>query len=414
MTWGMMLLAASAYVLLGRLLVSLQGTGRDVAFAVLNVVAVYLLFFVNRDIRYTVLFAVYLGLVSVQYLTLRWWSERAAWFPWLAFLAPLSMLAAIRYIPLGFLSSHNAALRSLLPNNPDFNLSAYFIGLSYLAFRTSQLVFEVRNKVVPRPDFWQYMGFAFFAPTFSVGPINPYSQYLRAFSEADRSCIPIGRALSRILVGAVKFGFLGVLLNQLTYRALLMDGHPHHWVDLPIAAIAYYLYLYCNFSGFCDIAIGSAGLIGIPVLENFDNPFAARNLKDFWNRWHITLSHYMRDIVFSPLSKIFVHAFGLSRANHAIALAIAMVFLMVGVWHGVGWHYAAFGAMHALGVVANHYYTIILKNKLGKGGFAAYNRSPAVRAVAVPLTFCYVAASLFVFANDWNMMKYIFTVAYGR
>ena len=113
----------------------------------------------------------------------------------------------------------------------------------------------------------------------------------------------------RVLVGAVKFKFFGPLLNQLTYSGLLLDGHPHLWVDLPIAAVAYYLYLYCNFSGFCDIAIGGAGLMGIPVAENFANPFAARNMKDYWNRWHITLSLYMRDVVFSPLSKALVRSF---------------------------------------------------------------------------------------------------------
>ena len=102
--------------------------------------------------------------------------------------------------------------------------------------------------------------------------------------------------------------------------------------------VFYYLYLYCNFSGYCDMAIGAAGLIGIPVAENFNNPFAARNVKDFWNRWHITLSSYMRDVVFAPLSKNLVRAMGPAYANHAIALTITVVFLLVGVWHGVGWY----------------------------------------------------------------------------
>jgi D-alanyl-lipoteichoic acid acyltransferase DltB (MBOAT superfamily) len=172
----------------------------------------------------------------------------------------------------------------------------------------------------------------------------------------------------------------------------------------------YYLYLYCNFSGFCDMAIGAAALIGIPVPENFDNPFAARNVKDFWNRWHITLSTWMRDVVFSPLSKFFVGKFGIKLADHAIALTITIVFLLVGIWHGVGWHFAAFGAAHALGVVANHYYTIFLKKKLGRDGFKAYNENRWIRAIAVALTFCYCAASLFLFANTFPEMKEIFAV----
>jgi D-alanyl-lipoteichoic acid acyltransferase DltB (MBOAT superfamily) len=155
------------------------------------------------------------------------------------------------------------------------------------------------------------------------------------------------------------------------------------------------------------MAIGAAGLIGIPVPENFENPFAARNVKDFWNRWHITLSIWMRDVVFSPLSKFLVGKFGIRRADHAIALAIAIVFLLVGIWHGAGWNFVAYGAAHALGVVANHYYTIFLKTKLGREGFKAYNENQWIRGVAIVLTFCYCAASLIFFANTFPQIREI-------
>lgn len=156
------------------------------------------------------------------------------------------------------------------------------------------------------------------------------------------------------------------------------------------------------------MAIGAAGLMGIPVAENFNNPFAARNVRDFWNRWHITLSVYMRDVVFSPLSKFLVRLFGFARANHAIAVAIVVVFLLVGIWHGVGWNFAAYGAVHALGVVVNHYYTIGLKIWLGRDGFKAYNVNPWIRAGAISLTFCYCAASLLFFANTLAEIQGIF------
>jgi membrane protein involved in D-alanine export len=407
--------AAGVYVVLGRGLVSVPMRGRDAAFALLNLAAVYFFFFWGKDHRSTLLFNVLLAtypvLVCAQYLALRRWSERSGCLPWLAFLMPVGIFAAIRYAPLGELATLlGASIGTGLDRYAEFKLGSVFIGSSYLAFRTSYLALEVRNGVVPRPGFWEYLGFAFFAPTLSVGPISPYSQYRRAFAEAGRSEIHLGRALLRVIVGAVKYKFFGPLLNQLTYQGLLLDGHPHLWVDLPIAAVAYYLYLYCNFSGFCDIAIGGAGLMGVEVAENFANPFAARNLKDFWNRWHITLSQYMRDVVFSPLSKALVRVFGPMQANHAIALTILVVFLLVGVWHGVGWNYAAFGAAHALGVAANHYYGVALKRWLGKERFAAYNRSRAIHTGAVTLTFVYVTATFFLFANNWDAMKSIFSM----
>lgn len=405
-------LLAAAYLLVGRWLTRSRARWRDAAFAVLNVAAVYRFFFWGKDYRFALLFnllfGAYVALITVQYLALRLWSGRPDRSSWLAFFTPIAFLIFIRYAPLGRLSVvFGQRVHEVLQRHPEFTLSWVFVGISYLAFRTSFLSLEVRNGTVPRPTFWQYLGFAFFAPTLSVGPISAYSQHRQAFSDVNRPMIPIGRAALRVLVGAVKYRFLGPLLNQLTYSGLLLDGHPHLWVDVPIAAVAYYLYLYCNFSGFCDIAIGSAGLMGVPVAENFANPFAARNPREFWNRWHITLSHYMRDVVFSPLSKALVRALGPALANEAIAMTILVVFLLVGIWHGAGWNYAAFGAAHGIALVANHFYTIGLKTRLGKERFAAYNRSRVIHVAAVTSTFVFVAASLFLFANDWDAMKRI-------
>jgi D-alanyl-lipoteichoic acid acyltransferase DltB (MBOAT superfamily) len=314
------LLVAALYVLLGRWIVAARAGWRHTAFAALNVAALYTFVFYNRDERFVLLFnlmfVAYLALVSLQYLALRQWSHQPGWLPWLAFAVPVGMLAFIRYAPVEQTAGLvNSSVRDILHRHPEFTLVWIFAGFSYLAFRTSHLVLEIRNGVVPRPGYGEYLGFAFFAPTIFVGPISPYSQHRRAFSDTDRPEIPVGQALLRVLIGAVKYRFLGPLLNQLTYSGLLLDGHPHKWVDLPIAAVAYYLYLYCNFSGFCDIAIGGAGLMGISVIENFDNPFAARNMQEFWNRWHISLSRYMRDVVFSPLSKTLVRLFGPRNAQ---------------------------------------------------------------------------------------------------
>jgi D-alanyl-lipoteichoic acid acyltransferase DltB (MBOAT superfamily) len=214
----------------------------------------------------------------------------------------------------------------------------------------------------------------------------------------------------RILVGAVKCLFIAPILNQLGYSEFLLDGHAHPRSDFPIAIVAYYLFLYCNFSGFCDIAVGACGMLGLPVSENFANPFGARNVKEFWNRWHITLSVWMRDVVFSPLSKSLVRLAGPSFANHAIAATILTVFLIVGVWHGVGWNFAVFGALHAMGVIANHYYGIFLRKKLAKETLRAYMGNRLITALATAGTFCYVAFSLVFFANGPEALRDLWTL----
>jgi D-alanyl-lipoteichoic acid acyltransferase DltB (MBOAT superfamily) len=390
----------AGYVAAARVLLKwFRGTWRELLFAALNIAALYWFLFHHpeHDSREIPTYLAYIALVMFQYVTFRAFVGKSGALPWLAFFTPILVLVLIRYVPAGFYSG---------PHRP---YGLFFIGISYLAFRSSYLVLEVRNGTVAAPGLWRYLGFCFFLPTMPVGPINTYSNHAQGFI-AEPPAIPKARAALRILVGLVKFKFLGTLCAQLNYSNLLFDDHYHHWIDLVVAVLFYYLFLYLNFSGFCDMAVGAAGLIGIPVAENFDSPFAARNIRDFWNRWHITLSHYMRDVVFSPLSKFFVRLIGPANANHAIAITIAIVFLLVGVWHGAGWNFAAYGAAHALGVVANHYYTIFLKNRLGREGFKAYNANPWIRAVAVALTFCYCAATLLFFANTFPELKQMFSI----
>jgi D-alanyl-lipoteichoic acid acyltransferase DltB (MBOAT superfamily) len=383
----------------------LAGTWREALFAALNVGGVFGFFYYDYG-PYHICdrrrFAIYLVVVVVQFIMLQIFAKKGGWLPWLAFFAPIAALIAVRYVPGEAYIALDHALGKMWLGVPNM------IGISYLAFRCSRLVLEVRNGVVQKPNFLEYLNFAFFLPTMPVGPINTYANFRRGF--AERYDVPMGRAALRILVGAVKYQFLGNLCNKLTYSGLLLDTHPHRWMDLPVAMLFFYLYLYLNFSGFCDMAIGAAGLMGIAVPENFNNPFAARNLKDFWNRWHITLSAWMRDIVFSPLSKFLMRVMGVRMADHAIALAILATFLLIGIWHGTGWNYAAFGLAQALGVATVHYYTIFLKRRLGRDGFKAYNENRWIRAAAMVLTFFYFATSLIFFACTFDQINQILAV----
>jgi D-alanyl-lipoteichoic acid acyltransferase DltB (MBOAT superfamily) len=339
------------------------------------------------------IFVVYVLLVAVQYLLLK--KTLGKWFP-LVF--PILLLIYVKYTPpswnQGFVPAEFASK----------NLADFFLGLSYMAFRLTYMVHEIRNEVVPLPSFAEYLSFAFFVPTLSIGPINPYSAFHRSFVAPDRTVTPVGRSWMRIAVGMVKYLFLGNLANQLSFDGLLADGWPHHLIDFPIAAAFYFIYLYCNFSGFCDVAIGVSGLLGIHVHENFDRPFRTRNLQEFWAHWHMTLTNYMRDMVFVPLSKVLVRRFGPKSAPHCIAVCIAVVFLLMGIWHGAGLNFVIFGAWHAVGVVAVHYYTLTLKKRLGKAGYAKYRESRVIYHVANAATLVYFALGLFIFANSMHGM----------
>ncbi|HEX7602528.1 MAG TPA: MBOAT family O-acyltransferase, partial [Polyangiaceae bacterium] len=246
-----------------------------------------------------------------------------------------------------------------------------------------------------------YLGFAFFLPTIPVGPISPASQFMASLDAPTSAAPPIGRSVLRILVGATKYLLIGGALAHLTYADLLYDGHPHAGlIDPTVSAVAYYLYLYCNFSGFCDMAIGVAGLVGVSVMENFDNPLLSRNIKDFWSRWHISLSNYVREMLFSPLSKFLAGRMRPESINHAIAIALMVTFIATGVWHGAGMNFFLFGVLHGGATVVHHYYTLFLRKRLTRAQFKQYGASLPVRVVAVALTFVFTTTSFFVFAND--------------
>ena len=350
-------------------------------------------------------FCFYLLLSLVNYWLLRlakygkpFWGMVALWFP-------IVTLILIKYIP--------TADRLLAPALHAIfvaHVAALFVGLSYLTFRLCHLVQEVRNDLVEMPTLPEYLSFSFFVPTLSVGPINPYSRYIASYRNPIYDRALLNRALLRILVGLTKYLVLAALLNQYTYAGLLRDGHPHQKIELVIAMFSYTLYLYCNFSGFCDMVVGISGLLGIDVMENFNAPFASRNLQDFWANWHISLSMWLRGTMFTPMMKALIRKFGPKSTNHATAFSICAVFVVIGMWHGVGINFALFGLSQGLGLAAVHYYSVFLKRKLGKEGFAVYRANRLIYAVGCAMTFVYFSLSLFLFANSWQEMHDVFRI----
>jgi D-alanyl-lipoteichoic acid acyltransferase DltB (MBOAT superfamily) len=340
-------------------------------------------------------FVIYLGAILLHYLLVRRFAKQSGWLPVLAFLFPIALMIVVKYVP-----ALSIPFRAKLDLIEKKHVAEFFIGISYMAFRLSHLATEVRNGVVEIPTLSEYLSFAFFVPTLFVGPISRYSVFRQSLERPDRTATPLGNSYLRIVKGITKYLFIGTLLEQLSYGGLLRDSKPHPWMDLPVAVIATYLYLYMNFSGYCDMAIGTAGLVGIQVEENFAHPFLARNLQEFWNNWHITLSTYMRDMVFSPLVKVLSRRFDPRAMPHVIAFSIFAVFALMGAWHGLAANFLIYGSLHGIGVVSCHYYTLFLKKRLGKVGYQAYQDNDWIRWAGIVMTFLYAAGTLFFFSNS--------------
>lgn len=394
LTDARLLAAFGLYVLAARVCLGLGGIWRMPSFAILNILTVGTVFYWKLHPGLYFLLA-YVVVVLIHWGLTRTLCRRGHWGFTTAVLFPLAALVLVKYVP-----GWSWALRALGARPDPENAATYVVGISYTAFRLSQMTVEVRNGTVEPPSIWAHLAYAFFPATMAVGPINPYTVHARSLDSAVHARVQWRAAAWRIFAGTTKYIFFANIFNQLSYAGLVTDHRPHVKLDWGVSAVCYYLYLYCNFSGFCDIGIGIAAMLGITVLENFDRPFSARNLREFWNRWHITLSIYMRDMVFTPLSKVLIRVFGFHNRDHAVGIAIFAVFVLIGVWHGAGLNYVLFGLIHAIGVTANHYWTIALKRGLGPAGFQKYCRSKLIHAAGVCTTFVYVAGSLGVFANN--------------
>jgi D-alanyl-lipoteichoic acid acyltransferase DltB (MBOAT superfamily) len=328
----------------------------------------------------------YVLIVVFHWILVRQWGTNQGNRGLFTIVFPVMVLAAAKYIP-----GHWGEFY------PGKRFTVLYLGLSYVAFRLGLLALEVRNRVVLLPTLSEYLSFTFMPLTLSIGPISTYSLYQRSLSKPSR--VPVSDVTLRFLKGFTKYLVVANLANQLTYQGLLHDGHPHSPMDIIVAVLAYYAYLYLNFSGYCDMVIAAGALCGMEIQENFNSPVLSRNMQEFWNRWHITLSAYMRDLVFSPLSKYLVRTFGAKSLQSAIAFSIFCVFLLIGIWHGVGWNYLLFGVSQGVGVVTAHFYEQFLKKKLGRLSYQKYMANPYIKWTAVVVTQMFFAFSLLLFAN---------------
>jgi D-alanyl-lipoteichoic acid acyltransferase DltB (MBOAT superfamily) len=278
----------------------------------------------------------------------------------------------------------------------------FAVGASYAAFRASYLAVEIESGKVPPPDVLEFVAFLFFVPTFLVGPISPYRYHQTSLANPQRAITPLARSAARIVVGWAKYTYVGELFHRLTFQSIWYDGYRHGPIDFAVAAACSYLFLYFNFSGFCDVAIGAAGLLGIKVKENFDNPLIAENVPDFWRRWHITLSDYMRDVFFLPFSRWLMHGFGPERSGITIPLAILTTFLLIGIWHGIAWNYVMFGLLHGGAVTAHFVYTQALQRRTTPEWRQRYAASRAVVFLGRAATFSFVSGSFLFLENDMS------------
>lgn len=216
------------------------------------------------------------------------------------------------------------------------------IGLSFHTFQSLSYVIEVyRGKQKAEHDFVTYATFVMFFPQLVAGPIERPQNLLHQFHEHHR--FEYERVVSGLKRMAWGFFKKLVIADRLSIYVNDVFAAPqqHNGLQLTIATIFFAYQIYCDFSGYSDIAIGSARVLGFRLMENFNRPYAARSIAEFWSRWHISLSTWFRDYVYIPLGGNRV-----SRSRHFLNLLVT--FSTSGLWHGASWNYVLWGGLNGL------------------------------------------------------------------
>jgi len=222
------------------------------------------------------------------------------------------------------------------------------LGISYFTFRSLAYLIEIRRGTLQPAAFGSYLNYVAFWPTFMAGPIErPQAFFSQLGQEKPLDAADLREGVFRILEGLFKKLVLGGILYHFTKPFLLLQGASIHRLNewqawqLWCCLIAYYLYLYCDFAGYSDIAIGVSRLFGYKIMENFRWPLLATNVADYWRRWHISLTGWIQDYVYIPLGG---NRRGMRRASWNSIVAM----VLVGIWHGLSMHYVLFGIYHGM------------------------------------------------------------------
>jgi alginate O-acetyltransferase complex protein AlgI len=293
---------------------------------------------------------------------------------------------------------------------PPLGFPYVLVGLSYILFRILHVLLDVNAGQLKRPPAARFLAYLFFFPSFLSGPINRYEDFERdldAPAGMDRD--EAFATLARFLLGFFKVAVVGTLL-LLVQSALVARVHIALDGGGPVPLLAalyaaacglYLVYLYANFSGYTDMAIAVARLFGIVLPENFNRPFMAGNFQDFWSRWHMTLSEWFKIYFFNPLLLALMRRFPNPRlAPYLAVLALFVVFLVLGAWHGASWEYMLVGFLLATGVGVNKLWQVELARRMGKKAYRGLTQRPAYIWASRGLTFAWVSVALTTFWVD--------------
>ena len=313
-------------------------------------------------------------------------TARKAWLG-LTVVMNLGVLAYFKYTKFG-LETARAVLALFGMHLPIPALSiALPVGISFFTFESMSYVIDVyRKEIEPHASYLEYLTFVAFFPHLVAGPIVRPRDLLPQLAQPPRwEEGEASRALLLIATGLLKKLAIADYLALNLVDRVFDAPTQYSALECYVAVVAYAVQIYADFSGYTDIAIGSAALLGIRFPANFAAPYQAHDIVDFWRRWHISLSTWLRDYLYIPL--------GGNRAGHLRTYAnLIATMVLGGLWHGPKWTFVVWGALHGIALACNRAFRQRFGDRL--------RSTPLLRVLSTFATFHFVLLAWVFFRAD--------------
>ena len=230
-----------------------------------------------------------------------------------------------------------------------------FLGISYLSFKTLQMIIEIYDGLIDDVRPLDFARFMIFFPVFSSGPIDRsrrFTEDSHRIIKRDEYLDMLGSGIFRILLGLV----YKLVISSYLFALLSLISARHEWYFYAAYAYVYGLYMFFDFAGYSLMAVGTSYIFGVRTPDNFKAPFASVDISDFWNRWHITLSHWFRDYLFSRVVMVFTKKKLLDTRLQRACTAFIINMTVMGAWHGLTPYYLLYGLYHGLLLAVSEVY----------------------------------------------------------
>lgn len=272
-----------------------------------------------------------------------------------------------------------------------------FIGISYLSFRTIQIVIELYDGAITELSFIDTLYFVLFFPTLSSGPIDRS----RRFEEEINKKIAKEEYINDYLIPGIKKIFQGLM-----YKFAIATLIHFYWVSrinpnpgiVPIISYmyAYTLYLFFDFAGYSLLAVGTSYIFGVHAPDNFNKPFLSKDMKEFWTRWHISLSRWFGDYIFSRYVLNAMRKKKFKKRATASHVAQMITMTTMGFWHGLTWYYIVYGLYQGVALVLTDEFT--KKSKIYK----KYKKKKWFQRLQIFVTFHIICFGMLIFSGFLN------------